>query len=80
MNDMMTTEQAADELGLTKRVVDNLTKRFPHLAPAREFGGLPVWTAADVSAVREHRRRTANGLCWRCGTDLAEPPSVQEEG
>ena len=75
---VMTTEQAAERLDTTERKLLNLLKKYPHLKPSQEFGGMPMWTVAHLDAVTANMHRVAAGLCWKCGTDIAQGPAPTE--
>ena len=52
-----TTEQAADELGMSRPVLITYVRRHPELRPANQLhkAGLLMWTDEEIDAVRQAR-------------------------
>ena len=52
-----TTEQAADELGMSRPVLITYISRHPELRPANQLhkAGLLMWTDEEIDAVRQAR-------------------------
>jgi predicted DNA-binding transcriptional regulator AlpA len=58
-----TTEQAANELGMSRPVLINYITRHPELRPQSQLhkAGLLMWTDEEIEAVREARANRGNG-------------------
>lgn len=58
-----TTEQAAEELGVSRPVLINYITRHPELRPANQLhkAGLLMWTNEEIEAVRQARASRGTG-------------------
>lgn len=53
-DDLLTSQEAADRLGITRQSLHNLTSSDPDFpAPAKRFGRTPLWSPRDLDAWRE---------------------------
>jgi DNA-binding HxlR family transcriptional regulator len=58
-----TTEQAAEELGMSRPVLITYISRHPELRPVNQLhkAGLLMWTDEEIEAVREARANRKAG-------------------
>lgn len=54
-NELLTQQQAANELGMTYAGLASWLYRHPQFRPAGMFGRSSVWTRDEIEAVRQER-------------------------
>jgi len=61
--ELLTSEEAAARLGISRQSLHNLTSTDPDFPPpAKRFGRTPLWSPADLDAWRErHPARKKRG-------------------
>lgn len=56
MTNLMTTAEAAREIGVSIAYLRLVLRRHKHLRPKGDFGGSFAWTPEEIEAVRNRNR------------------------
>lgn len=60
MGEYLSSEQAAEQIGLNVDYLYTWLQRHPEFKPKRAFGRSYLWTAEEVEAVKAEREKSIN--------------------
>ena len=77
LNTALTTDQAAQELGVTPSQLRAFLGKHKQLQPAK-FGNVLIFTHANINDIAQAMKYDADGCCPNCGYELRGPRKAQK--